>query len=164
MEPLEYLKQNASDMKTTVETYLVEEVSELIYDGEKLDRWNDLVAQLGLTGQRSVVKPEKSPIPFLIMNEQIKAVFETLCPNKVDVSEYNQMPIPVEILDLISLSVKEEYFGEIQIWYDEKQKDPVCVGKEASWCVDDSQGHKVSACGSFSTKSACDNYIKENNL
>jgi hypothetical protein len=35
MEPFDYLKQNASEMATVVETYLVEETADLIYDGEK---------------------------------------------------------------------------------------------------------------------------------
>lgn len=164
MEPFDYLEKNANDMATVVETYLVEETVDLIYDGEKLEKWNDLVAELGLKGQNSIRKPEKSPIPFQPMNEQLKATFETLCPTKVNVNEYNASSIPVEILDLIALSRKEGYFCHIEIWYDEKQKDPLCVGRAGTWCIDNEIGHRQSAYGRFNTKEACDACIASNNL
>jgi hypothetical protein len=60
-------------------------------------------------------------------------VFETLCPKKVEISQYSQSPIPVEILSAISLSKKESYFTKIEIWYDEKTPDPVCIGLKGYW-------------------------------
>lgn len=115
-------------MKTEVEIFVIEETAELIYDGEKLDQWNKHVAELGLVGQTQITKPEKSPIPFLYMNQSLVNIAECLCPNKVKVTEYNATPIPVEILDLVALSKRENYFEEIQIWYDEKSPDPFCIG------------------------------------
>lgn len=162
MEPFDYLEKNANDMATVVETYLVEETIDLIYDGEKLDKWNNLVAELGLTGQNSIRQPEKSPIPFQPMNEQLKNVFETLCPTKVDVEKYSASSIPVEILGLISLSKKEEYFNRLQVWYDEKQKDPLCVGVISEWGVQGPKGGFVVT-GLWSKKEAED-YILSNNL
>jgi hypothetical protein len=122
------LKNNSTEMKTVVETFVIEETAELIYDNEKLDEWNNLVTELGLTGQQSIVKKDKSPIPFMHLKSNLVLVFETLCPRKVDVSEYNKTPIPVEILSLVSLAKNEKHFDKIQIWYDEKSPDPVCIG------------------------------------
>ena len=122
------LHNNSSEMKTVVETFITEETAELIYDGEQLERWNELIAELGLEGQSAIVQPKKSPIPFMHMKEGLKNVFETLCPVKVGVEQYNKTPIPVEILDLIALSNREGYFSRIEVWYDDKSPDPVVVG------------------------------------
>lgn len=122
------LINNSASMKTVVETYIIEETQELIYDNEKLDQWNKLVGELGLTGQTKIVKPEKSPIPFLWMNQALVATFTELCPRKVLVAEYDKTPIPVEALSLVALSVKENYFEKIQVWYNDKNPDPAIVG------------------------------------
>lgn len=126
------LKNNSREMKTVVETFIIEETAELIYDNEKLDKWNELVSELGLYGQTKIVAPEKSPIPFMHLKTSLVNVFECLCPRKVDVEEYCITPIPVEILDLIALSKKENYFSKLQIWYDDKSPDPVCIGMNYS--------------------------------
>lgn len=121
-------ENNSISMKTVVETYLIEETVELIYDNEKLGQWNSMVKELGLEGQTTIVKEDKSPIPFQHMKTTLVRTFETLCPCKVDVKTYNKTPIPVEILSLVSLSVKEGYFNRIEIWYDDKAPDPACIG------------------------------------
>lgn len=164
MEPFDYLEKNANDMATVVETYLVEETVDLIYDGEKLDKWNDLVAELGLKGQNSIRQPEKSPIPFQPMNEQLKATFEVLCPTKVDVENYNASSIPVEILSLLALSKKEGYFHEIKIWYDEKQKDPLCVGVKYVFRIIDVNNYLHKDSTEFDSEQACIAYIKDNGI
>lgn len=129
------LINNSASMKTVVETYIIEETQELIYDNTKLDQWNKLVGELGLTGQTKIQAKDKSPIPFLHMKRTLEAVFETLCPRKVDIKAYDKTPIPVEILDLAALSVKEKYFNKIEIWYDDKTPDPACVGILGKWIV-----------------------------
>lgn len=121
------MKEN-NQHQTTVSTFLEEDTLDMIYDGEKLDKWHHMVSELGLKGQTAVATKEKSPIPFLYMNKGLKATVETLCPRKVPVEEYNASAIPVEILDLIALSKKEGYFYKIQVWYDEVTPDPACVG------------------------------------
>lgn len=124
----ELLTNNSASMKTVVETYIIEETQELIYDNEKLDQWNGLVAELGLTGQTEVVKPDKSPIPFLWMNRALLKVFEELCPRKTKIEEYSKTPIPVEALSLASLSKKEGYFDKLEVWYNDENPDPAIVG------------------------------------
>ena len=120
-------------MRTIVETFVIEETAELIYDNEQLDRWNALVSQLGLEGQTKITSPEKSPVPFMHMKQSLCNVFETLCPRKADVTAYDITPIPVEILDLVALSKRENYFNKVEIWYDEKSPDPVCIGIRGHW-------------------------------
>lgn len=122
------LVKNNQSMKTVVETFIVEETSELIHDNDKLQQWNDKVEELQLEGQKTIVVSGKSPVPFLWMNSAIVSTFETLCPTKVLISKYSKTPIPIEILELASLSIKEKYFDKIEIWYNEKEVDPVCIG------------------------------------
>ena len=127
------LENNSEEMKTQVQTYLIEETQELIYDNEKLEQWNDLVKELGLTGQTAIRQPDKSPIPFLCINRTQREILSTLCPRSVDIREYDQTPIPAELLDLVALSIKEGYFQQIEVWYDEKQKDPAVIGITGHW-------------------------------
>lgn len=123
------MENNNQSMSTVVETFFVEETINLIHDNDALKKWNERVQELGLEGQTKVVlAEEKSPVPFLWMNSAIVATFETLCPTKVDIKEYDKSPIPVELLDAVALCNKEEYFLKIQVWYNERQKDPVIVG------------------------------------
>jgi hypothetical protein len=113
-----------------VEKFLMPENVELIHDENKLDEWNQLVEELGLDKQPK--NGNKSPIPFLPMSKTHRAVFETLCPSKVGISEYSKT-IPLEVLKLASLAKKEEYFQKIEIWHNEEVPDPVCVGVTGYW-------------------------------
>jgi len=131
------LKNNSQEMKTVVETFVIEETQELIYDNEKLDKWNSLVGELELKGQTSIVSKDKSPIPFMHLKQSLIEVFRCLCPREVDVKDYNITPIPVEILELIALSKRENYFSRVSIWYDDKSPDPACIGVSSSfYCYD----------------------------
>jgi hypothetical protein len=161
------LNNNSNEMKTAVETFLIEETVELIYDNEKLDKWNELVDKLNLNGQTRIVAKDKSPIPFLHLNTSMVNIFKTLCPRQVNVTDYDVTPIPVEILNLISLSVNEEYFNKIEIWYDEKSPDPACIGTtgyyyQTTWYDDrDRSFDNVK----FKTRKEClDAGIKDKNI
>lgn len=120
-------------MKTVVETFVIEETAELIYDDDKLTQWNELVEELNLEGQTKIVSEDKSPIPFMHLKQSLVNVFETLCPRKVLVEEYNVTPIPVEILELVALSKRENHFKKIEIWYDDKSPDPACIASTGYW-------------------------------
>ncbi len=122
------LSNNSNEMKTVVETFVIEETASLIYDNEQLDNWNAIVEELGLTGQTSIQVKDKSPIPFMHVKQTLQNVFECLCPRKEEIENYNVTPIPLEILELVALSKREQYFNKIQIWYDDKSPDPVCIG------------------------------------
>jgi len=129
------MKNQNKQMKTEVETFFVEEVIELIHDGEKLDEWKELANSLGIIGQKSLVSKDKSPIPFLYLKNGMVRVFETLCPVKIDYKSFDRTPIPLEILRLMKLSIDEHYFSKLQVWYDDKSPDPVVIGVNESWVI-----------------------------
>lgn len=147
------LENNSKEMATVVETFVIEETAHLIYDNEKLDEWNSLVAELGLEGQTKIQVVGKSPIPFMHLKKTMVNVFDTLCPRRVEVEKYSITPIPVEILSLIALSKNEKYFDTIQIWYDDKSPDPACIGvKDNAYCLD----HKYNRIEGMSGMSRAD--------
>ena len=157
-------ENNGAEMNTQVQTYLVEETMELIYDGDKLAQWNNLILELGLKGQSQIVKPDKSPIPFMHMKQGVRNIFETLCPRTVNVEDFNITPIPVEILDLIALSKREGYFSRIKIQYDDKQPDPVCVGLVEKWILHLKGSYNTVDGVSFANKADAVKYCADNNL
>ena len=157
-------QNNSSEMKTVVESFFVEETLELIYDNEQLDKYNSLVKELGINGTSSIQSKDKSPIPFLHMKTSLENIFSTLCPVSVDFKDYNLTPIPVEILELIALSVREKYFSKIEIWYDDKSPDPVCVGFGPTWFIDNANGGRYSTTLAFNSKDECQQYIDNNSL
>jgi len=141
------MTNNNESMATVVETFYVEETTNLIHDAEALKKWNERVDELELHGQKDVVVADKSPIPFLWMNSAIVKTFETLCPTKVEIAKYDKTPIPLDLLDVVALCKREKYFDCIEVWYNEEQKDPAIVGykidkaiKEDWWAK--SQGKK----------------------
>jgi hypothetical protein len=160
---MENLKNNSESMKTVVETFLIEETVDLIYDGEKLEKWNNLVSELGLSGQSKIAKPEKSPIPFLHLKKSLVEVFHTLCPRSVNIKEFNSTPIPVEILGLVSLSEREQYFGSVQVWFDDKNPDPACVGVVETWILH-KKGSYTEITGTFTNKIDAESYILANGI
>lgn len=145
-----------------IETYVIEETANLIYDGEALDEWLKLTQELGL--KTDIVRDKKSPIPFLPMNTRIQNILQQLCPTTVDIKNYTLTPIPLEVLKLVSLSVREKYFGEIKIMYDETSKDPACIGITPGWHVDNKSGSRQLQYGAFFTKEECEQFIAKNEL
>ena len=77
------LTKNSEAMSTVVETFVIEETAELIYDGEALENWSNLIQELGLKGQTQIVKPEKSPIPFMHMKKGLVETMKILCQNYI---------------------------------------------------------------------------------
>lgn len=150
------IENNSANMKTVVETYLIEETVDLIYDNEKLEKWNSIVEELGLSGQTQIVKPEKSPIPFMHMKQSFENIFQTLCPAKRKINQYDLTPIPLEILELVALSTREQYFNDIEVWYDDKAPDPVAVGiVYTNWYV---EAHGKAEKSGFPTKKEAEEY------
>ena len=155
------LENNSKEMKTVVETFLMEETVELTYDQEKLDKWNGLVEELGLLGQEKLVEPDKSPVPFKFMDQTLHNIAETLCPARTELKFYDEMPIPLEIMELVAMSIRENYFTKIEIWSDSKDKDPFAIGIAEFYYVRNSNWNNVDEL-SFKTKEDaqvhCDKY------
>src|SRR5690606_12958674 len=112
----ENMEHNNESLNTVVETFYIAETVNLIHDNDALSMWQEKVKELGLEGQSEVVVGDKSPIPFLWMNDAIIATFEVLCPTKTPIEKYSKTPIPVELLEVVGLCKKEEYFDKIEVW------------------------------------------------
>jgi hypothetical protein len=99
------------------------------------DEWKAKIEELELDGQKSFMGAEqKSPIPFMAMTDEMRRIYQTICPRRMTVKRYDREPIPLEALALISLAIHENYFDEIQIWSAVSGPDPVAVGcKGNSW-------------------------------
>lgn len=112
----------------SVETYLEEDVKELVTNPEDLDKWKELIEQCGLEGQKTLASKDKSPIPFPQMTDQMTLVYSTLCPIVHSAEEYAGTTIPLRVLSLIHLSKQENYFERVEVWADDKNPDPIVVG------------------------------------
>lgn len=112
------------------EIFIQPELEELITDNDSRDEWMKQVEELGLEGQISLTEnsPKKSASPYTFMNEQMKIVFETLCPSKELVEKYNKSTIPIDVLAQVALCKQEGYFKKVEVWYDNRNPDPILVG------------------------------------
>lgn len=110
-----------------VEIY-TEENQDLLTEVDDLERWKEIVDELGLSGQDKLTKDGKSPIPFPYMTDAMENTYEVLCPTKTNLTEYEDGTIPLRVLDVIALCHREGYFEEIKIWHNKKDADPIAVG------------------------------------
>jgi len=113
------------------ETYYQQEFTDAIF--EKTDEWLELAKELQLDNQSSFLDQSKSPCPYPFMNTTMSNVFSTLCPARAELSKYNHTPIPLEGLKQIKFCKNENYFNKIEIWYDNKTPDPICVGYRSKY-------------------------------
>lgn len=111
-----------------VESYLNKELSDVTFETEKLDEWRQKMEELGLTKQLELAKGSLSPVPYPFMNEHMLRVCETLCPTKTTLEEFSAIPLPLEALNDVALSIKEDYFDELEIWWDNESPDPFIIG------------------------------------
>jgi len=112
-----------------IESFLIDEVENLITDCEDLDKWQALVDEVGLEGQKELQSGDgKSPVPFPPMTTEMIRVYQTLCPNHNSVNRYSGTTIPLRVLSLLALCKQEQYFKTIQVWYAEDKPDPIAVG------------------------------------
>ena len=144
-----------------VENMFNKELLDVSFDIEALDEWKATAKELGMEGQLGLTKDDNSPIPYPFMNESMKRVYETLCPNKTHFIDYKNTTIPLDVLKQISFSVKEKHFNEIYIWADDKEPDPLAVGMTYQWYNNarDAAGHYLY----FSTKKECENHPDNSN-
>lgn len=111
-----------------VEIYFEKELSDIVFEAESLEEWKSIAEELGIDGQIELAKGTKSPIPFPFINNKMKMVCETLCPQKVELKRYDKTPIPLEVLRQAKFAINENHFLTIQVWYDDKSPDPFLVG------------------------------------
>lgn len=127
-----------------VENYFNTELSDIVFDANSLEEWKSIVDELGLSNQDELAKGKLSPIPFPFVNENMKRVYETLCPQRVNFRSYKKTTIPLDVLKQIKHCVKDSHFQEIEIWYDDKGPDPVVVGVTGNYSSYDVEGYYPS--------------------
>lgn len=96
------------------------------------DEWKEICETLEMKGQKSLIErksgEEGNPTPFMRINKRWLKIFKVLCPSKMEYKEYNFSVIPVEGMAEIAECVHNRYFDEIEIWYDNVEKDPLIIG------------------------------------
>lgn len=116
-------------METTVQIFKDDDIMGTVMDTSETERWHTLVKLTGLRGQNAVVEADKSPVPFVLLNDRFTKVLETLCPRAVPVAEYDKSPIPLKVLETIKFVLDAGFFTKLEVWYDDKSPDPFLVGK-----------------------------------
>lgn len=119
--------------------YLTENKN-LIYDGEALSEFNNLVNELGLKCNNQIDN-SKSPIPYMVLDEATIRAFKLLCPRVSEIENF-EFEIPLEILRHIKLCKNESYFDKLEIWSNTKDPDPFLVGRK--YRNDDDRNKKYS--------------------
>ncbi len=108
-----------------VKIYREPENQHLIVDEEALKLYHELTAELNIPA----VKPEKVPNVYQPLNQAQIRILSALCPVSVDMTKYTKSTIPVEVLQTIKFAKDMEMFDKICVWYDDKEPDPMIIGK-----------------------------------
>lgn len=113
-----------------IEEYLIEDATEIIAEGD--DTWREKITELGLEGQLKLLSDSGKRIPFRELTREESAIYEELFDTKRTVENFSNEPLPMRVLALIALCKQENYFTEMQVWYNPQIKDPILVG----WAID----------------------------
>ncbi len=97
----------------------------LLLDDEQLEKYQSLALELGIPE----VKPDKTPSVYQVLNTSQTRALEALCPATTELKNYSRSTIPVEVLQAIKFVVDNDMFDVIQVWYDDKNPDPMIIGK-----------------------------------
>lgn len=129
-----------------VKIYREPENESLILDEEQLNEYNKLATELGLQPKEREEK-KQTPNIYPCLNQAMKKQLEALCPTKTPAEKYTRSTIPVEVLRVYKYAKDNEMFDEFQIWYADKEPDPLLIGrrwqtqeakeKDYSWMKDD---------------------------
>lgn len=120
-----------------VETYEVEplpqnEMQALAEDGAAAL----LIDELGLNGQKHIMGPQASVIPYRRMTEQEHFAFATLFSRRCAVEEYKDGPIPLRVLQVIShvRGLEHKDLAYLQVWHPAPgMDDPVLVARPSAY-------------------------------
>lgn len=152
-----------------VKIYQNEELNDVLFEVDALDSWKELCQELGLDKQLNFVKTSESPLPYPFINTSMERIFKSLCPCEVEVSKYDKTPIPLEIIQQLAFSKRDNHFQKYVIWYDDKSPDPFLIGITlkyyGSYKVDNSKVDIKDDKGSFiyfESDKECKLWCKEN--
>lgn len=114
-----------------VETYECDETA--TEHVECADEAIKLIEELGLTGQKSLLHPQKKTrSPYRQMTKDEFFVFKQICPEETDVTRFNEEPMPLRVLQVASHAKSTGMFDRLVVWHRESAavKDPVLVGEK----------------------------------
>lgn len=98
----------------------------LLFDDEQLEKYQSLALELGIPE----VKPDKTPSVYQVLNTSQTRALEALCPATTELKNYSRSTIPVEVLQAIKFVVDNDMFDVIQVWFDDKNPDPMIIGRK----------------------------------
>jgi hypothetical protein len=114
-----------------VETYECEETKmEVPQESEEAVR---LIDELGLEGQQVLVSKKKDATeiqrcPYRKIRADEEFVYRLLCPQSIELKRFDEMPIPLRVLQVIAHAKSLNIFQTFQIWCARGAiKDPVLV-------------------------------------
>lgn len=100
-----------------------------------------LIESLGLTGQRSLLVESKETgavvrSPYRQMTQAEFNIYRTVLPRTVELTEYDDGPIPLRVLQVAAHA--RELFPRIEVWYEAGSRDdPLLLGcdSDCDWRV-----------------------------
>lgn len=108
-----------------VKIYREPENQELILDEAKLEEYNKLISELGISNPKD---EKKTPNVYQYLNNAMAKQLNTLCPMHIAVENYTKSTIPLDVLKVLQYCKDQEMFDGYSIWWDDKAPDPVLVG------------------------------------
>lgn len=96
----------------------------------------ELIEQLGLEGQLSLINPDVNGdakrIPYPKMTKEQKVVIQAVCPKESNLNEYKDQSIPLRILQVAAHA--KELFEYLLVWHPENadEKDPYLIGRNGN--------------------------------
>lgn len=109
-----------------VMSFMEEDQKEIIGNS---DEWLKKVKELGLEGQETLCEPDKSPVPFRLMDAELTAIIDALCPEYENYKKYSGDPFPMQVLGHIAFAEREGHFEEMRVRYHRQKPDPFLIGK-----------------------------------
>lgn len=110
-----------------VKIYREPENEQLILDENQLNEHNQLLREMGLHCPEG--SGEYIPVVYPFLNSGMVKMLGALCPQKVGVKQYTVSTIPIEVLRVLRFAQENGMFDSYEIWYADKDPDPLLIGK-----------------------------------
>jgi len=91
----------------------------------------ELIEQLGLEGQLSLIKPDENGgvqrVPYPKMTKEQRTVLEAIFPKKTRLEDYKDQSIPLRVLQVAAHA--KDLFEKLYVWHPENadEKDPYLI-------------------------------------
>jgi len=112
-------------MEVVIEEGFVEGAIGLVTEAEELDRWKELVSELGLAEQEKLVNKGSEPVSFRCMSNEEWEVYKAVLPTEVGFADYGRDMIPIRVLELGALAARQFEPDWLKIRYTAEGPDPI---------------------------------------